>query len=203
MKQSEQMIRRFLILMTTAGMLTLLWGCERGSDPGGPYLAGLPSTNPGTDPSPGDGTDPSPGDGTDPTDNVLPEGDCQVGTIACEVNDLMVCQPDMTWSLYETCDGQSVCDPVAGACACIANCDMKSCGSDGCGGSCGTCPEGQACGLEGSCQDGPSCNPNGTGTTLGAQIADTTFTIQDGSSLNLHSFCGSATAILVVESAGW
>ena len=35
--------------------------------------------------------------------------------------------------------------------ACTPTCDGRSCGDDGCGGQCGTCPEGQACSAEGLC----------------------------------------------------
>ncbi len=47
----------------------------------------------------------------------------------------------------ETCD-------AAGACqaACIPNCVDKSCGTDGCGGSCGACAEGEACTEAGACE---------------------------------------------------
>jgi hypothetical protein len=37
-----------------------------------------------------------------------------------------------------------------GQCACAPSCTGKSCGDDGCGGRCGTCPQGQSC-EAGSC----------------------------------------------------
>lgn len=40
-----------------------------------------------------------------------------------------------------------------GGCECLPSCDKKKCGSNGCGGSCGDCPEGKECGLDGSCYD--------------------------------------------------
>jgi hypothetical protein len=43
---------------------------------------------------------------------------------------------------------------------CVGNCDGKSCGSDGCKGSCGTCPAGQSCSSAGQCT-GASCRTEG------------------------------------------
>lgn len=41
------------------------------------------------------------------------------------------------------------------ACACETDCDGRQCGSDGCGGSCGTCPPGNTCNAD----DGSCCAP--------------------------------------------
>ncbi len=47
---------------------------------------------------------------------------------------------------------------VSGACVnkgvptCIPNCEGKTCGDNGCGGSCGTCAEGQECQTDGICK---------------------------------------------------
>ncbi len=50
-----------------------------------------------------------------------------------------VCGPGGTWFC------------IAGVCTdCVPSCDGKECGSDGCAGSCGDCPYGEAC-LDGSC----------------------------------------------------
>ncbi len=57
------------------------------------------------------------------------------------------------------------CDPacapgekcVGGECvACEPDCGGKSCGDDGCGGNCGSCPEGASC-TDGACHGGPGC----------------------------------------------
>ena len=41
---------------------------------------------------------------------------------------------------------------AAGECeACVADCGERVCGDDGCGGACGSCPEGKACGSDGQC----------------------------------------------------
>jgi hypothetical protein len=50
--------------------------------------------------------------------------------------------------------------------ACVPNCDGKSCGGDGCGGSCGTCPAGQLC-KENQCQDAGGCQPKCDGLVCG------------------------------------
>ncbi len=41
------------------------------------------------------------------------------------------------------CGGNEACKD--GTCVCIPSCFAKVCGNDGCGGSCGSCPTGQAC----------------------------------------------------------
>ncbi|MDP6943336.1 MAG: hypothetical protein QF464_04230, partial [Myxococcota bacterium] len=48
--------------------------------------------------------------------------------------------------------------------ACVADCDGKVCGDDGCEGSCGECAQGQAC-TEGACV--AACTPNCGGNTCG------------------------------------
>lgn len=50
--------------------------------------------------------------------------------------------------MAENCSG---CCECAGDC-CRPKCDAKQCGDDGCGGSCGTCPQGQSC-TSGKCVD--------------------------------------------------
>jgi len=40
---------------------------------------------------------------------------------------------------------------------CVPLCAAKECGGDGCGGSCGECPDGWACTNSGQCIDGPFC----------------------------------------------
>ena len=50
--------------------------------------------------------------------------------------------------------------------SCTPQCTGKQCGSDGCSGSCGTCPSGQTCDANG--QSGTSCVPACTGKSCGA-----------------------------------
>ena len=54
-----------------------------------------------------------------------------------------------------SCPG-GVCE--AGKCACVASCAGKSCGDDGCGGSCGACKPGWTCGAKSMCE---GAGPNG------------------------------------------
>ena len=56
---------------------------------------------------------------------------------------------------------------------CTPDCAGKECGLDGCGGTCGTCPDGEGCGPAGLCQCTPDCNgkicgDDGCGGTCGA-----------------------------------
>lgn len=60
-----------------------------------------------------------------------------------------------------------------GGCACTPQCAGKMCGSDGCGGTCGTCASGQMCSLNSQCAcvpacAGKQCGPDGCGGTCGA-----------------------------------
>ena len=54
-----------------------------------------------------------------------------------------------------------------------ARCDGRACGNDGFDGSCGTCPAGQHCSLDGQCEactpscDGKQCGDDGCGNTCG------------------------------------
>ena len=64
----------------------------------------------------------------------------------------------------EQCEGMGDCCPDVCAacptlsfCECIPNCAGKECGEDGCGGSCGGCPDGVAC-EAGLCACVPDCN---------------------------------------------
>ena len=50
-----------------------------------------------------------------------------------------------------------------GGAACTPTCGSKTCGSDGCNGTCGGCPPTQLCGSNGTCQA-----PAGTGVTIDA-----------------------------------
>jgi hypothetical protein len=58
-------------------------------------------------------------------------------------------------------------------CACTPQCAGKTCGSDGCGGSCGTCMSGQTCSVSGQCActpacTGKQCGPDGCGGSCGS-----------------------------------
>jgi hypothetical protein len=73
--------------------------------------------------------------------------------VSCE--DLYNISPrdDGTGDLWDGDCGTDWCNP------CIPNCNGKTCGSDGCGGSCGTCPPGKTCSTSGTCIDVGSGDP--------------------------------------------
>jgi hypothetical protein len=52
-----------------------------------------------------------------------------------------------------------------GSGSCTPSCSGKVCGSDGCGGSCGTCSGGKTCNASGQCTS--SCTPSCSGKTCG------------------------------------
>jgi hypothetical protein len=68
----------------------------------------------------------------------------------------------------------SVCEDYA------ARCDGRACGNDGFDGSCGACPAGQRCSLDGQCVactpdcDGKECGDDGCGDTCGTCAGDKT-----------------------------
>lgn len=69
----------------------------------------------------------------------------------------------------DDCSGNAACDPLTHTCQCVADCVGKSCGNDGCGGSCGTCPGGQTC-QDGACgcPSGVLCSDNACHTCCAA-----------------------------------
>ena len=72
-----------------------------------------------------------------------------------------------------TCNAFGACETF-----CRAQCVGKECGSDGCGGSCGTCVAGQECSGSGKCEDtcvtdcsGKGCGDDGCGGSCGTCVA--------------------------------
>jgi formylglycine-generating enzyme required for sulfatase activity len=49
----------------------------------------------------------------------------------------------------------------------LCSCKGKECGEDGCGGTCGTCPEAAVCSKAGKCHSGPGCEESGSPTCDG------------------------------------
>jgi len=71
---------------------------------------------------------------------------------------------------------------------CTPSCDGKTCGSDGCGGSCGSCPAGQSC-QAGACA---VCTANCTGKTCGDDgCGGTCGTCADGQLCSAQGQCTS------------
>lgn len=96
------------------------------------------------------------GDGFECTDTADGERRCWPGElVACEGPD--VWRKDACGglvALVQACGAAAACSD--GACACKGTCEGRSCGDDGCGASCGSCPQGQFCGDDGECLDGPA-----------------------------------------------
>ena len=131
-------------------------------------------------------------DGTSPPcgDKCSCEGRC--GLLSCGV----LCPPcggDQVCSSEGTCVGDCSSSRVCGKYCCggtetcyqllccdpVANCEAKSCGSNGCGGSCGSCDPGESCvGSQCVLDDCPNlcghaaCGPDGCGGSCGQCGAD-------------------------------
>ena len=155
------------------------------------------ATGTGTGASTGTGT------GTEPPPGKL----CTPKMFKCNGTVLTQCNLDGTaWNDIAGCKSGTVCDPVQGKCVCQAQCTGKSCGDDGCGGSCGNCAPGQQCN-NGQCSDNTvgqaNCVAAGTGNKVGSKAKDITWTTSENKKLTLHSFCGSKKAVLAVEAAAW
>ena len=93
-------------------------------------------------------------------------GTCTPGT--CPSGN--VCGPD-TCGNANGCKGSNAChagyscdlgygSSTYGKCVCTPNCNGKNCGSDGCGGSCGTCVDSGIC-ASGTCACKPNCSTTG------------------------------------------
>ena len=83
---------------------------------------------------------------------------------------------------------------LVGECKCDPKCTLKTCGDDGCGGSCGTCPGGVACNSGGTCDTTGPCKRT-TSITCQNQSADAYngSTANNGNVLNVWpSTCDSA-----------
>jgi len=84
---------------------------------------------------------------------------------------------------------------------CVPNCATKQCGDDGCGGSCGTCPEGTTC-KEGVCQgEGTDCggyseDPACQGDTV-VWCEEGQVFFQDCTTMGIHWHCGWVAGLFV------
>jgi hypothetical protein len=144
----------------------------------------------------------------------------------CQGQDLFICQPDgHNIEFMKTCGAGELCEQ--GACACKPQCDDKSCGDDGCGGSCGACESNEAC-TEGQCKCVPSCEDKESdddgcggqcecaydvenkGKVKGKHIKNFDVLQFHGEGVtdepvgySLHSNCGTKTAIWIILATGW
>ncbi len=101
-----------------------------------------------------------------------PEPTTDLSELAC---------PDST-RMYRDASGQCVCDEGFSfnsdgtqCVACTPSCAPGAeCGSDGCGGSCGSCDSDELCGAGGACElcvpssEGKVCGPDGCGGNCGS-----------------------------------
>ncbi|MGB0589274.1 MAG: cupredoxin domain-containing protein [Myxococcota bacterium] len=80
---------------------------------------------------------------------------------------------DSTGSADDDASG-SVTDPTENEGDCTANCTGKTCGDDGCGGSCGTCGSGDACNATGVCVATADCTDTceSVGATCGTMCGE-------------------------------
>jgi hypothetical protein len=101
--------------------------------------------------------------------NITFEGCCENGLLLkyCEYGEIkeMSCKdefyPFCGWSEdagFYNCNTKGGKDPSNGfpySCsgACTKNCSQKECGSDGCGGTCGECPDDKFCNWDGNCTE--------------------------------------------------
>lgn len=75
-----------------------------------------------------------------------------------EYGDWSSCENNVQTRSVHDANGCSADRVESQACgACSPSCSAKTCGDDGCGGSCGSCVDGQTC-VEGSCVSGSSCS---------------------------------------------
>jgi len=134
---------------------------------------------------------------------------CTPSSVACDGTDVVACKGDGSgWYVIESCANGTSCSKETGTCiaTCTANCLGKQCGDDGCGGSCGTCSGDMTCSGQGKCiggGTGGNCVAAGTGVNVGQKVKDISWTDSNNQTLKLHSYCGSAPAVFLIETASW
>jgi hypothetical protein len=104
---------------------------------------------------------PDPGDETSdlaadipPTEATCSDKCLDPGARQCNGNTIVACEDGdgdgcVEWVPYPTCPAGTACKD--GECACTPDCTGKSCGDDGCGGSCGACDPATPLCLDGAC----------------------------------------------------
>lgn len=80
-------------------------------------------------------------------DNACCTGTCYGEELCCPTGSIICDGQCRNWQCCTSrdCPSGSVCNPETHTCQRLPSCAGKTCGSDGCGGSCGSCPEGQTC----------------------------------------------------------
>ncbi len=134
---------------------------------------------------------------------------CDAATGACKCYANCVnkeCGDDGCGGSCGSCADGAACS--FGECGCTPACGGKQCGPDGCGGNCGTCEAGTTC-VGNICEQDSvnptpaSCNPSGTGVTVGTQVKNVTWTNAEAKSISLHDYCLAEGAVVIVETAAW
>jgi len=107
----------------------------------------------------------------------LPDGSACDDGRACTSPD--TCASGACFAGPSTCPSGSSCD-AGGACVCTPACAGKTCGPDGCGGSCGACTGSDTCNASGQCVasctptcTGKACGPDGCGGSCGTCVGTT------------------------------
>ena len=89
--------------------------------------------------------------------------------------------------------------------ACVSNCTGKTCGDDGCGGTCGGCPPSQLCGPAQTCVASPSTtsivvDAKSQGTPISSGIYGVAFDSDDSMQVaGLNRWGGDATELVQLE----
>jgi hypothetical protein len=92
-----------------------------------------------------------------------------VGTGGCYCDNSCKSSGDCCANVCDVCTSLTHCEAP-----CVPQCAGKSCGADGCGGTCGSCPVGQSCKANGTCGactpscSGKVCGDNGCGGSCGS-----------------------------------
>lgn len=91
-------------------------------------------------------------DGCDGSCGTCPAGQtCTNGACVCNMGHLCADGACHQCCADADCTGNETCNLETHTCQCVLDCTGKVCGSDGCGGQCGTCPDGQTCSSSGTC----------------------------------------------------
>ena len=129
-----------------------------------------------------------------------PEG--SAGNMACDPGAVTGCLCDNGYLGTKTCEASGAAFDTCVCETCTPDCAGMSCGGDGCGGSCGVCFGDDIC-KAGTCKINTQCPVDGTGTLVGDQIKNVTFSGAHALPLELHSMCGDTKAVWITLVAGW
>ena len=111
----------------------------------------------------------------DTQEELPPQVICTPGDEQCGDDGVETCNgPGTLWELTLECDSAELCLPDPYRC-CLPDCVGKKCGPDGCGGTCGGCPQDLECNDIGKCEeicipdcDDRECGPDGCDGDCGA-----------------------------------